>query len=125
MEPAASLGPTTPAAIAARWIHYFNAHDVTNLVRLYADEGRHTSPRVRGLYPESDGDLVGRPALAQWWNASLRQTPGLQYETLAIVGDDSKAFVEYIRRAPSEPDTVVVERFDVRNGEIVSSRVFL
>jgi SnoaL-like domain len=118
-------GPTTPAAVVARWIHHFNAHDVTSLVQLYAEGGRHTSPRIRALHPETDGDLVGRSALATWWETSLRQTPGLHYETLAIVGDESRAFVEYIRRAPGEPDRVVVERFDVQNGQIVSSRVFL
>jgi SnoaL-like domain len=117
--------PRTPAALAALWVHHFNAHDVTSLVRLYAEGGRHTSPRIRTLHPETDGDLVGRSALAQWWTASLQQTPALHYETLAIVGDDDRAFVEYIRHAPPEPDTVVVERFDVRDGQIVSSRVFL
>ncbi len=125
MEPPSSPESITPAAVAARWILHFNAHDVTSLVELYADGGRHTSPRVRELHPETEGHLVGREALAEWWETSLRQTPGLHYETLAIVGDDSRAFVEYIRRAPGEPDTVVVERFDVRNGRIVSSRVFL
>jgi SnoaL-like domain len=118
-------GPRTPAALAALWVHHFNAHDVTSLVRLYAEGGRHTSPRIRTLYPNTDGQLVGGPALAEWWEAALRQTPALQYETLAIVGDDARAYVEYIRHAPPEPDTVVVERFDVRDGQIVSSRVFL
>jgi hypothetical protein len=115
----------TPAAIAALWVRHFNAHDVTSLVRLYAEDGRHTSPRIRELHPETDGDLIGRSALAEWWEASLRKMPTLQYETLAIVGDDERAYVEYVRHAPPEPDTVVVERFDVRDGQIVSSRVFL
>lgn len=117
--------PTTPAAIAALWVRLFNAHDVTSLVQLYAEGGRHTSPRIRELHPETDGNLVGRAALAKWWDASLKQTPALHYETTAIVGDDARAFVEYIRHAPPEPDTVVVERFDIRDGQIVSSRVFL
>jgi hypothetical protein len=116
---------TTPAAIAALWVHHFNAHDVNSLVHLYAENGRHTSPRIRELHPETDGDLVGRSALAQWWEASLQKTPQLHYETIAIVGDDARAYVEYIRHAAPEPDTVVVERFDVRDGQIVSSRVFL
>ena len=119
------LEPMAPAAIAALWVRYFNAHDVTSLVRLYAENGRHTSPRIHVLHPETDGDLIGRSALAQWWEASLRTTPNLQYETLAIVGDDDRAYVEYVRHAPPDPDTVVVERFEVRDGHIVSSRVFL
>ena len=125
MERAGPAEAATPAAIATRWIQLFNAHDVTGLVRLYSHDGRHTSPRIRELHPESGGDLIGRPALAEWWESSIRRSPGLHYETLAVVADDTKAFVEYIRHAPGEPDTVVVERFDVRNSQIVSSRVFL
>jgi hypothetical protein len=117
--------PRTPVGVAERWIYHFNARDVESLVRLYAQGGRHTSPRIRALYPETNGDLIGRSALLQWWEASLKRTPLLHYEALKIVGDATTAFVEYVRRAANEPDTVVVQRFDVENGEIVSSRVFL
>jgi hypothetical protein len=60
-----------------------------------------------------------------WWEASIKQTPSLHYEARKIVGDGTTAFVEYVRQAAGEPDTVVVERFDVEDGEIVSSQVFL
>ena len=118
-------GATTPSAVAGRWIHHFNAHDVASLVALYAEDGRHTSPRIRALYPETNGVLVGRSALAEWWKAALRQTPGLQYEVSWVVGNDAIAVVEYIRHAPGETDMTVVERFEVEHGQIVSSRVFL
>jgi hypothetical protein len=106
-------------------MHHFNMHDVNSHVQLYSEEGRHSSPRIRDLHPTSDGELIGRSELARWWEGSLLRSPELRYETLTIVADDATAFVEYIRRAPGEPDTVVVERFDVRDGKIVSSRVFL
>jgi hypothetical protein len=116
---------STPRAVAERWMHYFNMHDVNSLVQLYSEEGRHSSPRIRDLHPKSDGELIGRSQLARWWEGSLLRSPELRYETLRIVADDTTAFVEYIRHAPGEPDTVVVERFDVHDGKIVSSRVFL
>jgi hypothetical protein len=106
-------------------MQFFNLHDVESLVRLYAEGGRHTSPRLRQLHPETDGELIGRSELARWWQDALLRTPELRYETLAVAGDDTRAFVEYIRHAPGEPDTVVVERFEVDDGQIVSSRVFL
>jgi len=115
----------TPVAVAERWIHLFNAHDVQSLVHLYAQNGRHTSPRIRTLHPETHGELIGRSALLDWWEAALKQTPSLHYDARKIVGDGTTAFVEYVRQATGEPDTVVVERFDVEDGEIVSSQVFL
>lgn len=117
--------PSTPRAVAEQWMHYFNMHDVGSLVQLYGEAGRHSSPRIRELHPKSDGELIGRSELARWWESSLIRSPELRYETLTIVADDATAFVEYIRHAPGEPDTVVVERFDVQDGKIVSSRVFL
>ncbi len=117
--------PATPVAVAELWIHHFNAHDVHSLVRLYAQDGRHTSPRIRTLYPETHGELIGRSALLDWWEAALKQTPSLHYAARKIIGDGITAFVEYVRQAAGEPDTVVVERFDVEDGEIVSSQVFL
>ena len=115
----------TPVAVVERWIQLFNAHDVQSLVRLYAQSGRHTSPRIRTLHPETHGELIGRSALSDWWEAALKQTPSLHYQARTIVGDGTTAFVEYVRQAAGEPDTVVVERFEVEDGEIVSSQVFL
>jgi hypothetical protein len=117
---------SSPATeVAERWIRLFNLHDVEGVVQLYAEGGRHSSPRIRQLHPETGGQVIGRAELARWWRDSLLRTPGLRYETLAVVGDDSRAFVEYVRHAPGEPDTVVVERFEVGDGQILSSRVFL
>jgi hypothetical protein len=116
---------SSPAEVAGQWMRLFNLHDVDGVVRLYAEDGRHSSPRIRQLHPETGGELVGRSALARWWRNALLLTPELRYETVAVAGDAGRAYVEYIRRARGEPDSVVVERFDVRDGAIVSSRVFL
>ena len=115
----------SPSTIAAEWVRRFNAHDVGQLVDLYADDGRHTSPRIQQLHPETGGELVGRAALIAWWRDALSRSPDLRYEVVAIVGDDERAYVEYIRHCPGEIDTTVAERFVVHDGRIVSSRVFL
>jgi ketosteroid isomerase-like protein len=115
----------SPSAVAAEWVRRFNAHDVERLVDLYADDGRHTSPRIQQLHPDTGGELVGRVALVTWWRDALSRSPDLRYEVVAIVADDDRAYVEYIRHCPGETDTTVAERFVVRDGRIVSSRVFL
>jgi hypothetical protein len=115
---------TKPFDVARAWLRAFNAHDVDALVALYAADATHTSPKIRALHPESGGKLIGRAALADWWRDANRRLPGLRYEEVAIVADDSSAIIEYLRHAPGEPPMPVAEAFDVRGGEIVASRVY-
>jgi hypothetical protein len=111
-------------ALGRAWIDAFNAHDVDALIALYADDCTHTSPKIRVLHPETGGKLVGKPALAAWWREANRRLPGLRYEPTAIVADDARVIVEYLRHAPGEPPMPVAEAFDTAGGLIVASRVY-
>ena len=114
----------TALQIARAWLDAFNAHDVDALVALYADDATHTSPKIRALHPDSGGRLVGKVTLATWWRAANARLPGLRYEATAIVADEARAIIEYVRHAPNEPPMPVAEAFDVRGGKIVASRVY-
>jgi limonene-1,2-epoxide hydrolase len=111
-------------AIGRAWMRAFNAHDVTALVALYADGATHTSPKIRALFPETGGKLVGREALAKWWTDANARLPNLRYEEVALTADASRVFVEYLRHAPGEAVMPVAEVFDVADGKIVASRVY-
>jgi steroid delta-isomerase-like uncharacterized protein len=115
---------TTNLGVARAWLEAFNAHDVDALVALYADDATHTSPKIRALHPDTGGKLVGKAALAAWWRDANRRLPGLRYEATAIVADDARAIIEYLRHAPGEAPLPVAEAFDVRDGRIVASRVY-
>lgn len=112
------------AALAQAWLDAFNAHDVEALVALYAEACTHTSPKIRALHPDTGGKLVGKPALATWWREANARLPGLRYEATAIVADDARVIIEYLRHAPNEPAMPVAESFDVVDGRIVASRVY-
>lgn len=112
------------AAIAQRWIDAFNAHDVAALVALYDDACRHTSPKIRTLYPETGGEMVGKAALTQWWTDSMQRIPGLRYEPTAIIANERSVVLEYIRHADGAAPMPVAETFDIENGRIVRSRVY-
>jgi ketosteroid isomerase-like protein len=114
----------TPLALARAWLDAFNAHDVDALVALYADDATHTSPKIRALHPDTGGKLVGKVTLAAWWRDANRRLPGLRYEPTAIVADETRAIIEYLRHAPDEAPMPVAEAFDVRGGKIVASRVY-
>ena len=112
-------------AIARAWLAAFNAHDVERLVALYAEDATHTSPRIRALHPETGGQLRGRDALAAWWRESNTRLPGLRYELTAVTAGEDRVFIEYVRYVPGQDPTPVAEAFDVRDGRIVASRVYL
>jgi len=109
---------------AQRWLDAFNAHDVKELVALYAADATHTSPKIRTLFPETGGQLRGRDALTRWWEDSNTRLPGLRYELTALTADETRVFIEYVRHAPGVPPSPVAEVFEVRQGKIVASRVY-
>ncbi|MBF5044846.1 nuclear transport factor 2 family protein [Aggregicoccus sp. 17bor-14] len=112
-------------ALARAWLRAFNTYDVPALVALYADDCTHTSPKIRALHPDTGGKLVGKEALARWWNEANARLPGLRYEETALTADGERVFMEYLRHAPGgEPPMPVAEVLEIRNGRIVASRVY-
>ena len=112
------------ATLARRWLDCFARHDLDGLIALYADDAVHTSPKIRVRHPETGGALRGKPALRAWWADAFARLPELRYELRAVTADRERAFVEYLRLAPGEPDLPVAEVFDVRAGLIAASRVY-
>jgi ketosteroid isomerase-like protein len=114
-------------ALARRWLACFERADLEGLLALYRDDAVHTSPKIRVLFPETGGRLVGKAALRRWWKDAFERLPGLRYEeqTLTPAADGSRVFMEYLRHAPGEPDLPVAEALDVGpDGLIFASRVF-
>jgi hypothetical protein len=113
-------------ALARRWLRCFADRDVDALVALYAPDARHTSPKIRALHPETGGFLVGREALRAWWADAFRRLPGLRYEEQTLTAEPGRVFMEYLRRAPNDPDMPVAEVLEVdrATGLIVASRVY-
>src|SRR5262245_30807171 len=112
------------ASVARAWLRAFNAKDLDGLLALYADDCRHTSPKIRNLHPDTQGQLVGKAALRGWWEDAFRRLPGLRYEETALTATGEREVLEYVRHAPNEAPMYVAEIFDVREGLIVASRVY-
>lgn len=110
--------------IARRWLASFNAHDLDGLLSLYAEDARHSSPKIRALHPQTGGELVGKAALRAWWEDSLRRLPSLRYEAFAITADGERAVMEYWRHLEGEPPMPVSETLELQQGRIVRSRVY-
>ena len=110
--------------VARSWARAFNAHDVDGLLALYAEDATHTSPKIRALYPDTGGKLVGKAAIDAWWRGAIGRTPGLRYVETAITANDERVILEYRRLADGQEPMLVAEAFDVKDGLIVASRVF-
>ena len=95
------------------------------MVALYADDAIHTSPRLRAQEPASEGRVAGRAAMKRWWSAAFERQPALKYEPITIVADDRYAVIEYKRHAPGETVTQTAELFEVEDGRIIRSHVYL
>jgi ketosteroid isomerase-like protein len=119
-----SADPEALRAIARRWLDCFARQDLEGLLALYTDDAVHTSPKIRVRHPETGGVLRGKPALRAWWADAFARIPDLSYELQTLTADEERVFMEYLRRAPGEPDLPVAEVLDVTAGVIVASRVF-
>jgi ketosteroid isomerase-like protein len=118
------MSATKNLEIARAWLAAFNAHDVDALVALYDDRAEHTSPKIRALHPDTGGKIVGKAALTSWWKDAIARVPGLRYEETSLTADDDRVLLEYVRHATDQPPMLVAEVFTVRDGRIVSSRVY-
>ena len=110
-------------SLGRRWLACFGTKDLDTLLSLYAGDARHYSPRLLTARPETGGWIAGHAALRAWWADAFARLPQLSYEERKITAGPSSLVLEYLRRAPGEPDLVVVESFEVRDGLITESRV--
>jgi len=114
----------TPLEIGEKWLDSWRQRDPDALVALYAEDARHTSPKLRALRPDTGGFLTGREQVRAWFADAMQRLPGLRYVPLALTADAKRVCLEYRRENPGEPDLLVAEVLEVRDGRIVSSRVF-
>ena len=113
------------ADLARAWLSAFNQKNLDALLALYADDCRHTSPKIRALHPETGGQLRGKAALRTWWEDAFKRLPGLTYEETLVTAGEKSVVLEYVRHAPNEPPMFVAEVFETdAAGKIAASRVY-
>jgi limonene-1,2-epoxide hydrolase len=118
------MEPTALQHIAFRWIEAFNARELERLLDLYADDAQHYSPKLKIHQPETNGLVKGRDALRNWWRGAYERLPSLYYKPGTFTASADRVFIEYTRQVDGEPDMLVAEVFDVKEGKIVFSRVY-
>ena len=109
--------------IATNWFAAFNKQNVDDLLSLYDDDDEHFSPRLLKNHPETNGLIKGKAAMRDWWQEAFDKMPSLRYHPIEIREENDIVFLEYKRMVDDEEDQVVKEYLQIRNGEIVFSKV--
>ncbi|KAJ3352898.1 hypothetical protein HDU83_007555 [Entophlyctis luteolus] len=112
--------------IAKRWLAAFNSRQLDVLVGLYDEKCQHVSPKLKVAKPETCGIVEGVDALRRWFNDSFAKYQSLEYLEVGLTADLKGVWMEYLRRVPNEPDTMVAEYLEIspETGKILKSRVY-
>ena len=118
------MTPEILQSIAFKWFDAFNRHNLEQLLSLYDEEAAHFSPKLKIFKPESNGFVIGKQALREWWQDAFDRLPSLHYKVTSLTANGDRVFMEYVRTVDGEEDMLVAEVLVVREGKIIASRVY-
>jgi hypothetical protein len=111
-------------SIAHAWFEAFNTHNLEKLLSLYDEDAVHFSPKLKLRHPETNGFVTGKIALRAWWQDAFDRLPTLIYKVISLTANSERVFMEYIRTVENDKDILVAEVLEIKEGLIVSSRVY-
>lgn len=111
-------------SIAFKWFDAFNNHDLEQLLSLYDEDAEHYSPKLKIRKPETQGMIIGKTALREWWLDAFDRLPSLNYKVTSLTANGDRVFMEYVRSVDGEENILVAEVLIVKEGKIIASRVY-
>lgn len=118
------MTPENLQSIAFKWFDAFNNHQLEQLLSLYDDDAEHYSPKLKIRKPETQGMIIGKQALSEWWQDAFDRLPSLNYKVTSLTANGDRVFMEYVRSVDGEENMLVAEVLIVREGKIIASRVY-
>ncbi len=118
------MTPENLQSIAFKWFDAFNNHQLEQLLSLYDDGAEHYSPKLKIRKPETQGMIIGKQALREWWQEAFDRLPSLNYKVTSLTANGDRVFMEYVRSVEGEENMLVAEVLVVREGKIIASRVY-
>lgn len=70
---------------AHEWLKAWNTHDLTNIMKHYAEDVQFSSPFVLKIQVNNQGTLIGKPALRQYFEMALMRNPDLHFDLKHIM----------------------------------------
>ena len=111
-------------SIAYKWFDAFNQHNLEQLLSLYDEQAQHFSPKLKIRKPETNGLVIGKEAMREWWKDAFNRLPTLHYKVTSLTANSDRVFMEYLRHVEQEEDLYVGEMLEVKQGLIYYSSVF-
>ncbi|HRZ31078.1 MAG TPA: nuclear transport factor 2 family protein, partial [Flavobacterium sp.] len=105
-------------SIAYKWFEAFNNHNLEQLLSLYDDNAQHFSPKLKIRKPETNGLVIGKEAMRDWWKDSFDRLPSLNYKVTSLTANSDRVFMEYVRSVDNEEDMLVAEVLEIRDKKI-------
>jgi ketosteroid isomerase-like protein len=118
------MTPENLQSIAFKWFDAFNNHQLEQLLSLYDDDAEHYSPKLKIRKPETQGMIIGKQALREWWQDAFDRLPSLNYKVTSLTANGDRVFMEYVRSVDGEENMLVAEVLILREGKIIASRVY-
>ncbi|MFA6116936.1 MAG: nuclear transport factor 2 family protein [Sphingomonas sp.] len=78
-----------PRQFAAEWAAAWNAHDIEAVLRHFHDDATFSSPFAALVFPASEGRLIGKAAIRDYWAIGIARIPDLRFSVDTVfVGID-------------------------------------
>lgn len=111
-------------SIAYKWFDAFNQHNLEQLLSLYDEQAQHFSPKLKIRKPETNGLVIGKEAMREWWKDAFDRLPTLHYKVTSLTANSDRVFMEYVRNVEGEEEMLVAEVLEIRDAKIILSRVY-
>lgn len=118
------MTPEKLQSIAFKWFEAFNTHNLEQLLSLYDDDAQHFSPKLKLRKPETNGLVIGKQAMREWWQDAFDRLPSLNYKVTSLTANGDRVFMEYTRSVEGEEDMHIAEVLVVKEDKIIASRVY-
>jgi len=97
MAMATPLTPELSHAFADRWYAAWNAHDIDAIMACYDPSISHSSPFIRRYNNSDDTELLGIPAVRDYFARALTRNPTLRFDPMHITTGLQSVLLVYRR----------------------------
>jgi len=119
-----AIGYGDPRSVVRAWVEAWNDRDLDAVMALYSEECVTESPLLLKLGEGGSPRLSGKAALRDYFARALASAGAIRFAPVHLLVDGEVAILEYDREAPHGGRPGVAERFIIRGGKIVESRIF-
>ena len=99
---------------AADWAAAWNAHDIEAVLRHFHEDATFSSPFAASVFPESEGRLIGKAAIREYWTIGIARIPDLHFSIDAVFVGIDCIVIAYVNQKQARVSEVL--KFD---GDLV------